>query len=402
MAPKFIQINCNVSGTPTDIPVIRSDGGGSWRGSFDGPTRVIFMLPATAPPAGWGANVVWDNGKDQRFIVPPSGGSYEGDLIEPIPVHVLDYGPVVKPLPPIPSRQQVCGIQLTFQGLMMPLTTGAIPWFELGFQCQDEPNRRIVYSTKHSVYDTHLIVEFMKRQPVYNSIDEQPYKRMFSPDFEDRPQLFYELVREIIVNDFIPIVVFDGDNGDNPVDGYPNALRQLPILAAILGPGNPYGEDLTPYILFARFWDGVFYGSTPENVQNFGTEFRNYIPNGYLAIEHNPGHIPVGGGPGDYQPGGMMDGYDVVCSEYDYNVHQDSTWQIAGRTLGPAYIRPSDQPSWDDPNPPFYLVDSPRGPRYTCAFEWQGEYFWVRGRQTAEYQQNIRNYMKAMGYTYTG
>src|SRR5262245_24413126 len=240
----------------------------------------------------------------------------------------------------------------------------------------------------------------MDGRSVYNS-PNQPYQGFVSPDFEVEHQRFYDLVREVIISGFIPIVAFDGDNGDSHPYGSANAERQLPILASLFSNG-PNGENLTPYILFARFWDGVFYGSSPQNIQNFGTMFRSYLPNGYLAIEHNPGHIPVGNGPADYYPGGMMDGYDVVVSEYDYNVHQDSTWQIAARLLGPAYRRPPDQPSGDDPNPPFYLVDSPRGPRFTCAFEWQGEYYWVRGLQTVDYQRQIRAYMKSLGYKYTG
>lgn len=391
----MIQINVNTSGEITDVPYIRSDSNQVYTGHFDPnyPWRCIFQLPTTTPPAGWGASINWDD-RSERFIVPAHSGSYEGELLQPIPINTLDYPPPIPPLPPEPSREDVCGVNLTFQGLVVNLSTGSYPWFELGFQCQNEDDRARVYEAKHINSDTHLILQFMNARPVYSSSDEQPYNNMFSPDFESDPVSFYNLVREVIVNGFIPIVSFDGDNADNSPYGSANALRQIPILANLL-------RDLQSYILFARLWDGVFYGSDPHNIENFGTQFRQYLPDGYLGIMHNEGHIPVGGGPADYN-GGRMRGYDMVFSQFGRNLSQDSTWQIAARLLGSSYKRPADQPSWDDPTPPFYLLDSSRGPRYACALEWVGEYLWVRNRTTPHEIAEQRSYLKSIGYRYIG
>jgi hypothetical protein len=399
----YITITCQVQGTPTDVPYCVADVSGVHYPAYFSADRthatyvLSFDEHAPSPPMGWGAWLEWQ-GKRHRIIVPSEPGDYlSTDLEPPFETMIYNEPPPQPVLPPVPTREDVCGINLTFQGLTVRLPNGVdVLWFELVFQCLDRAGREAVYQTKRAAGDTHLIVEFMDGRPVYHRPPLNGYR---SPDFNANPAAFYELVYEVIAQGFIPIVVFDGDNADAEPYGSHNALRQLPVLADLFQRGP---HNLVPYILFARFWDGVFYGSTPENIQLFGTEFRKQIPTGYLAIEHQPGRIPCGGGPGDWTPNGRMTGYDVVVSEYDYDVHQDSTWQVAGRTLGPAYKRPPDQPPADDPKPPFYLVDSPRGPRYTCAMEWQGAWQWVQGLQTAAYQTEIRRYMKSMGYRYTG
>jgi len=152
----------------------------------------------------------------------------------------------------------------------------------------------------------------------------------------------------------------------------------------------------------------VFYGSSPANIKNFGAEFRKLLPNGYLGIEHNPGHIPTGLGEADWLPGGTMENYDVLLSEFadqsDPAAGNDTIWQVVARCVRP-YHRAPDQPAGDDPNPPFYLVDSARGPRFYCAFEYSfnwGAYGWVRYYSTAQEVATHRQYMLNLGATYAG
>ena len=167
-------------------------------------------------------------------------------------------------------------------------------------------------------------------------------------------------------------------------------MRQIPLLAALL-------KDWHQHVLYARLWDGVFYGSSPEHIAEFGLTFRMAIPNGYLAIEHDPGHIPVGTGDQDYQPGGRMDAYDVVMGEFHSPPNDDATWQVLGRMIRP-FHRPPDMPSGDDPNPPFYLVDSIRGPRSYVVFE-DDEYAWVRGRISWQELKRRGDYYRSLGAT---
>jgi len=98
-----------------------------------------------------------------------------------------------------------------------------------------------------------------------------------------------------------------------------------------------------------------------------------------------------------------MADYDVVLSEFNRFPCGDEVWQIAARLLGPAYVRPPDQPKSDDPRPPWYLAPGTvRGPYYAVAFEWVGLYDFIRGRSTPEQCEKERQYLKRLGYKWTG
>lgn len=281
---------------------------------------------------------------------------------------------------------------------------GTLPYFESAIGCFDLPDdRQAVYAAKHALGDRHCLIEcYSTRRSIYDEAG-QPYQGVISPNWEADLPGFRDRVAEIIVNGFVPLVIFDGDDGDHTPFGAANALRQLPMLVDLFK--HPAGTGtFNDYILYGRLWDGVFYGSSPEHIQEFGDTFRRVLPNGYLCIEHQPGRIPCGEGGDDWLPGGRMAGYDALLAEFDYANDippNDTIWQVAGRTIRP-YHRPPDQPSGDDPNPPFYLVDSARGPRYACAFEWEGTYFRVRRRSTIEQEAQRRAYLVTLGYQYTG
>lgn len=69
------QINCNVSGTPTDTPTIFDDAGESWSGSFElGNLRCVFRLPDHAVGGG---HLRWLD-VQYNFLLPANPGSYEG------------------------------------------------------------------------------------------------------------------------------------------------------------------------------------------------------------------------------------------------------------------------------------------------------------------------------------
>lgn len=319
-------------------------------------------------------------------------------------------GRQARPFPPPPTREQVCGVNLTFQGLTVVTEQyGSLPWFEPAIIGLTPADRQRVYAAKHATgRDTHAIVGFStSASPIYDEAG-QPYQQIFTYSCEQEPARFLSLIEELILNGLIPIIALDGDDGMNPEHGAPNALRQLPILIALLK-SSRYG-DLTRYCLIVRFWDGVFYGATAEAIQGFGRAFRALAPLGYLGIEHQPGRIPVGGGADDYRPGGRMVDYDVIFGEFNYSNDtppSDDNWQVLGRMLGPDYVRPPDQPADDDPHPPWYLeTGTLRGgvivPYFYVPFEWEGAYYWVRSLSTAAQEAQRRAYIRAEGARYTG
>jgi hypothetical protein len=298
------------------------------------------------------------------------------------------------PLPPPPTRDQICRVQLTFQGLTVETQAhGVLPWFEAALICLDLPaDRQAAYATKHGAGDTHCILQYSKGGFLYNE-PGQPYDNFPVPDFtQDRPR-FTALVREVITAGFHPLIFMDGDGEQN----YAWAYDELPRLVAALG-------ELTRYVIIGPGWDGVFYGWTPDHITAWGALFRSVCPDGYLFIEHQPGRIPCGEGPSDWTPTGRMGTYDVLLSEFNNwapgEPAGDGVWQIGGRLLGPAYRRPPDQPAGDDPRPPWYLATgSARGPFYPIAFEYF-EYEWVRTRVSLARIQQLRNYFTAAGWTW--
>jgi hypothetical protein len=305
------------------------------------------------------------------------------------------------------TRDAICSLNLTFQGLTVQTRQyGSLPWFEAALVCLDADDRQAVYAAKRAAGDSHCLVEcFSDQRSIYDE-GGQPYQQMHAQIWEQTPAEFLALVEEVMLAGFVPVVIFDGDEGDLPLPahGHANALRQLPILVDLLR--SSHYRDLNGDVLYARFWDGIFYGSSPDNIAAFGRAFRALLPDGHLALEHSSGHIPCGEGGDDFQPGGRMSTYDVVVSEIDFANDippNDTIWQIAGRLLGPAYKRPPDQPVSDDPHPPFYLAPgNPRGRYFTCCMEWEGAYHWVRGQSTADQEASRRAYIRALGYTCTG
>lgn len=161
--------------------------------------------------------------------------------------------------------------------------------------------------------------------------------------------------------------------------------------------------NINKYSLYFPGYDGIFYGwgingevpdRQPERVINFGKIARNADPDIYLAIEHTPGNIPVGEGLDNFKIGGAMDDFDVVASEFNYNLHQDNCWQIVGR-MSRDFIQPYDKPTGDDPNPPFILVDCPRGERVYIPME-RKTYWWVRGLVNDHVLNDDKNYLNSM------
>jgi hypothetical protein len=325
---------------------------------------------------------------------------------------------VVQPaFPPVPSRDQVLGINLQFQGLRVTTAQyGELPWFEAALAWLTPADRQAVYSAKHAVGDTHCIIALPSGPPLYDE-PNQPYSAdRFGPldwthgNTAMDPQ-FVALVEEVILAGFTPLIFLGGDAGD--VQGFPIAMAQLPLVTNALAQSQ-YG-DLNLYVVKIPGWDGVFYGYTPQHVQQYGDYARQLSPNGYVGIEHNTGHIPVGNGPADYAPGGMMSNFDLVMSEFDNGTARqgyanDSVWQIVGRLTRP-YNRPPDQPADDDPNPPFYLAPgTARGAYSYGCFEFE-EYTWVHqwysldepGKQALQAQiATERAYLQMLGCQHTG
>lgn len=279
-------------------------------------------------------------------------------------------------------------MNLTFQGLVVDTNQfGPLPWFEAALVSLSSSDRQEVYNAKRMRGDTHCIVSFTWSY----TEPGQPYVNVTGRDFTNDIPSYIEMVREVVREGFTPLLFLGGDDGEN---GFPVAVSQVEQLGPAL-------SALLPYVVVVPGWDGVFYGYTPQHVADFATAAREagFL---YVGLEHSVGNIPVGGGPGDYHPGGLMEGYDVVLSEFsNYPERGDQLWQVAARLLGPSYHRPADQPSGDDLNPPYYLAGgSSRGPYFVCAFEFN-EFNFVRDANVGNCE-SARAYLRSLGFTNLG
>lgn len=310
-----------------------------------------------------------------------------------------------------PTRDEILGLDgrssISFQGLVVNTQQfGTLPGFEACIAWLTPSDRSIWWNTKHTAGDTHAIIQLPFGPPLYDE-PNQPYSADRFPGLDwtnsntrisdDLPLL----IRSTIGSGFNRIFLFLGGDGPN---NYPIADKQLDLLAQ----NNDYYHNLYKYCIIMPGWDSVFYGWEPSGtiIPAWAAHFRSIWPTGYLGLEHGTGHIPLGEGGDDYKPGGRMRDFDIILSEYDQNLHQDSCWQINGRLTHP-YNRPSDQPSGDDPTPPFYLsTPNARGMWGHCAFE-NGEYEFVHfGLQNlpaaVQTVQTNRAYQKAMGCQFCG
>jgi hypothetical protein len=347
-------------------------------------------------------------------------------------------------LPPVPTRAQVCAVQHSLAGLTYHTTEhGDIPaWFYGALNDEDRAEARACH---RAAGDTHIPCPVTEAYRQEGTLWPPALREGY--DHTQDMDAYRALAMEIICDGFFIDCALGGDglgtgpDYNDPVGrtyGHGWLMDNLArLLRALEGDGTPERPDLTPYICFRPGWDGVFYGwggvetaqmtydrplrwrfrdGRPDQftaqelddqqtrMKNFGELFRRLLPDGYLAIEHTPGNIPIGLGPGDWSPhGGPMSTYDTVMSEYA-TVHEDSYWQVVARCID-TYHRPADQPAHDDPNPPKYLAQgSPRGPYFYVAFEptTAGVYEWCRGRCTLEQIKEQDAYMRSTGVTLTG
>jgi hypothetical protein len=316
-------------------------------------------------------------------------------------------------VPPAPSRMDLLTAQVSFSGLTATTQQyGTCPWFEVQLDTLNSYADRVaIYAMKRAAGDKVIALA------VSHAYLEPGIPPCISAGHDWTNDLggLHGLIDEVIRNGFYVQLHLAGDGGtshknadgswsyNDPVGwtyGCPWLIENLPRIQSAL-------SDQRAYLRMVLGFDGVFYGCSPEQIAALGHIFRANWPDGVLGIEHDPGHIPTGEGDADWVNGGAMQNYDLILSEFNYpdsaGGANDTVWQIAGRLLGPAYVRPADQPAGDDPHPPWYLRQgTPRGPYVTCAFEWWATYAWTRNNTTVAQILQQRAYLRSLGYQCVG
>jgi hypothetical protein len=296
------------------------------------------------------------------------------------------------------------------QGLEIPSATygnilfweGVIAWF-------DAPTRQLIYAAKHARGDTHcgLQLSGAYREP------NQFYQNFPGVDWTNDLAGFHAMLEEIIQAGFFPWIPLAGDgltpDAEGKTYGYSWLMNNLQRIVDAI-------RDLVPYCLFSPGYDGIigydertqsFGPWTPMLVDDYLVTLRAIAPNCYSSIEPSAG--PLNGTLPKFISPAAYDALDAILNETTNPPNSDVTWQGAARLLGPAYVRPADQPSGDDPGAPFGPNDSrwscrvptSRGPIYGCAFEW-ATYDFVRGHITPAQVDHQRAYLLGCGYSSTG
>lgn len=304
--------------------------------------------------------------------------------------------------PPKPTRDQICAVRMTFQGLTVQTDQyGAVNWFEPAIDVLSASNRQRVYAAKHVVGDTHLALA------VSHAYQEPGISAPIATgaDWTQNLHGFHGLVSEAIENGFYVLLFCAGD-GDGSGPGYNDPVGWTygkQWLAANFVRLYEALGDVAPYLVWVPGFDGVVPGwQPPHSVDPVLLQMRDVLGNsGYLGLELAAGYASWGDGGSNWiSPAGQA--VDLILCEFPGPPTGDQVWQIAARLLGPAYRRPPDQPAGDDPRPPFYLsTGTPRGPFTVCGFEYDA-YRWVRGQVTATEIQHERDYLRGCGFTYVG
>lgn len=307
-------------------------------------------------------------------------------------------GSVSAAFPKPPTRDQVCLGQTSQQGFTLTTAQfGVMPWWGACWAWLTPADRATAAKQLFAHGDTICLIQVaLDGRALYDEPDQFYSADKFPPLTQTIAQTV-DLIAEAIQLGFSAVWLFlDGDNGNY---GYPVAVQQSQELGPALA-ASPFG-NLNAYVMQMPGWDGVFYGYDPPNKIQWWAEAARAYGAIYLGLEFNTGHIPLGEGGESYSGGGSngsMLPIDTVLGEFNDGQFDDTVWQILARMIGPAYVRPPDQPSGDDPHPPYYLdVETPRGRYAFRVFEYY-IYGWVRGTPASVVQAS-KDYFTLCGAT---
>ncbi len=340
-------------------------------------------------------------------------------------------------LPAPPSRDQLCGVKCSFQGLTVVTEQyGTLPWFEpaLGWLAL-QSDRNAVYDVKAAAGDTHVNIALSGS---YNE-PHQAYADIPGRDFSNDLSALRALITEAICagaargvpNGFRILLALAGDGmSPDPVGltyGFDWLMQNF---ARVWQSLKSDGPDLTPWILPMPGYDGVVPAWQPFTCVNAYVQMARGVvgPDAALALELSAGYNSWSGEANDWDtPDGQM--FDVILSEFPYPMGPptlipsnlldgrnwkpmppltnedrapwDQVWQIAGALISP-FNRPADMPDNDYPGGVPYRLSggTPRGPFYYIAFEYD-TYGWVRGCPLSQVQEH-RSALKALGCQWVG
>lgn len=292
-----------------------------------------------------------------------------------------------------PTRDQILDSHESFQGSVLHTTQfGDLNWWPTAFTSLNDVDRAAYYAQAKSWGDTDVTVSVAWD---YGEVN-QPYGtgQLVPPtDLTGNWPLFRSKVKEVVQKGFVPRIFMNGDNGFNYY------MWVMPQVIAILQPQAGDSIDLTQYVKLQMCYDSCVPGWQPKDqVSTAILATRAACDNCVIALEFASGYSSQGDGGAFWtSPGGLA--LDEADWEGNYwpVTNWDQYWQILARWLGPNYHRPSNQPSGDDPTPPFYLGGgTPRG-RFGVQCLEPYTYQWVRGQVDAKQVPLVLQLLQSLG-----
>jgi hypothetical protein len=276
---------------------------------------------------------------------------------------------IALPFPPAPSQATIRTGQITGQGLTVHTTKyGDMPWWPGCWPWLDAATRAEVAPQLIANGDEILLIDIPHGPALYDEAGQFYSPDKFGPldmtrNFTAIDPAWVALVEEAIGTFGFKAVWIALPTDDNATTdpnghhtGFNHGMALRPLLIQALA--SSLKADLNPYCAKLLMWDGVFYGFTPAELQEWFDSSYVVDPTSVYGMEHSTAHIPAGEAVSDWQPGGPMYHCSLLLGEFNSGQFDDTVWQILGRCLPPGtYKRPADQPSGDDPNPPYHLVN---------------------------------------------
>lgn len=315
-----------------------------------------------------------------------------------------------KPYPAPLDRWSLMTLPWHFQGLRAPIPQLANPaggyygWFEPALSWIEPSQRTLVYQTKDAagdrLYGLSLSGAYLESGQTYAQYPGVDYTQGGLADLNAQID---EIILGALPGQPRGVRLFCAGDGQGSGPGYSNPVGRTYGWDWLMGYTPTLIQSLdfrTAYCQFYAGYDDIFYGWSRDQFAQWSALVRKLCPTAVVGLEHDIGHTPLGEGNADYQSGGALTDCDIISSEYNsdpYLTHDDAVWQVNGRLryANQPYNRPPDQPSGDDPTPPAYFEDSPRGPRLHEMMEWS-TYWDVRGGCTPEGIDADRGYLRTM------
>lgn len=306
-------------------------------------------------------------------------------------------------LPTKPTRDQLCAVKVSFQGLIVETEEfGLLPWFEPFLCSLNAADRQAVYAAKRAAGDTHC---FLSLSYAYQE-SGQPYNDIPGRDFTQDVATWCAYIREAVQNGFLVVASLAADGQvyqpEGQTYGWQWGMDNMTRVLAVME-----DQGVLDYCAIMGGYELLGPGGNWDDWQlnDFYVKLRGLVgDSGVLAMELGSGYskwlsgTPEPPGQASWDSAGGQ-AIDIFLQEQPQPINEGDHWdgcqQMASSTLGPAAtnIAAPNRLTW------YLQSGTPRGMRTVICFEW-ALYDFIRGRLTVAQVSAMRAQLFTLGYSY--